>query len=103
MRGDSIGYIGLDFRFILPSALPILVTVGVLTLVSAWNGYLLPLVMLGANPDNHPWLGWFMKAGNWTKRCMQVPLLSKGTTRLSRGSSGFSPYQTSCHDAVMSS
>ena len=54
-RVDGIGYIGFYFRFILPLSLPILATVGVLTLVTSWNGYLLPLIMLGANPDNHPW------------------------------------------------
>lgn len=54
-RVDGIGYIGFYFRFILPLSLPILATVGVLTLVSSWNGYMLPLIMLGTNPANHPW------------------------------------------------
>lgn len=54
-RVDGIGYIGFYFRFILPLSLPILATVGVLTLVTSWNGYMLPLIMLGTNPANHPW------------------------------------------------
>lgn len=54
-RVDGIGYVGFYFRFILPLSTPILATVGVLTLVTSWNGYMLPLIMLGTDPANHPW------------------------------------------------
>ncbi len=54
-RVDGIGYIGFYFRFILPLSLPILATVGVITLVGSWNGFLLPLIMLGTDPSIHPW------------------------------------------------
>jgi len=54
-RVDGIGYLGFYFRFILPLSLPILATVGVITLVTSWNGFLLPLIMLGTDPSVHPW------------------------------------------------
>lgn len=66
-RVDGIGYIGFYFRFILPLSVPILATVGVITLVSSWNGFLLPLIMLGTDKSLHPWpLGLMNFQGEWT-------------------------------------
>lgn len=66
-RVDGIGYVGFYFRFILPLSLPILATVGVITLVSSWNGFLLPLIMLGTDPSIHPWpLGLVNYRGEWS-------------------------------------
>jgi raffinose/stachyose/melibiose transport system permease protein len=50
---DGCGQLGFFFRILLPLSRPALVTVGVLAIVSSWNQYLLPLVMLS-------------DAGNWT-------------------------------------
>ena len=66
-RVDGIGYVGFYFRFILPLSLPILATVGVITLVTSWNGFLLPLIMLGTDPSVHPWpLGLVNFRGEWS-------------------------------------
>ena len=66
-RVDGIGYVGFYFRFILPLSLPILATVGVITLVTSWNGFLLPLIMLGTDPSIHPWpLGLVNFRGEWS-------------------------------------
>ena len=54
-RVDGISYVGFYFRFILPLSLPILATVGVITLVNSWNNFLIPLIMLGTDPTVHPW------------------------------------------------
>lgn len=43
---DGCGPLGFFFRILLPLARPALVTVGVLAMVSSWNQFLLPLVML---------------------------------------------------------
>ena len=50
---DGCGPLGFFFRVLLPLAKPALVTVAVLALVSSWNQFLLPLVMLS-------------DAANWT-------------------------------------
>jgi raffinose/stachyose/melibiose transport system permease protein len=50
---DGCGPLGFFFRILLPLARPALVTVAVLALVSSWNQFLLPLVMLS-------------DANNWT-------------------------------------
>ncbi len=66
-RVDGIGYVGFYFRFILPLSTPILATVGVLTLVSSWNSFLLPLIMLGTDKAVHPWpLGLMNYQGEFT-------------------------------------
>lgn len=66
-RVDGISYVGFYTRFILPLSTPILATVGVLTLVSSWNGFLLPLIMLGTDKALHPWpLGLMNFQGEWT-------------------------------------
>ncbi|HSL33591.1 MAG TPA: carbohydrate ABC transporter permease [Candidatus Limnocylindrales bacterium] len=43
---DGCGALGFFFRVLLPLARPALVTVAVLAIVSSWNQFLLPLVML---------------------------------------------------------
>ena len=43
---DGCGSLGFFFRILLPLARPALVTVAVLAIVSSWNQFLLPLVML---------------------------------------------------------
>lgn len=43
---DGCGPLGFFFRILLPLSRPALVTVGVLAIVSSWNQFLLPLVML---------------------------------------------------------
>ena len=43
---DGCGPLGFFFRILLPLAKPALVTVAVLAMVSSWNQFLLPLVML---------------------------------------------------------
>ena len=66
-RVDGIGYVGFYFRFILPLSLPILATVGVITLVNSWNNFLIPLIMLGTDPSVHPWpLGLVNFRGEWS-------------------------------------
>ena len=50
---DGCGPLGFFFRILLPLAKPALVTVAVLAMVSSWNQFLLPLVMLS-------------DASNWT-------------------------------------
>jgi raffinose/stachyose/melibiose transport system permease protein len=48
---DGCGPLGFFFRVLLPLSKPVLVTVAVLALVSSWNQFLLPLVML-SDADN---------------------------------------------------
>jgi raffinose/stachyose/melibiose transport system permease protein len=48
---DGCGPLGFFFRVLLPLSRPALVTVGVLAIVSSWNQFLLPLVML-SNESN---------------------------------------------------
>jgi raffinose/stachyose/melibiose transport system permease protein len=50
---DGCGSLGFFFRILLPLSRPALTTVAVLAIVSSWNQFLLPLVMLS-------------DAGNWT-------------------------------------
>jgi raffinose/stachyose/melibiose transport system permease protein len=48
---DGCGPLGFFFRILLPLSRPALVTVAVLAMVSSWNQFLLPLVML-SDPGN---------------------------------------------------
>jgi raffinose/stachyose/melibiose transport system permease protein len=48
---DGCGALGFFFRILLPLSRPALVTVAVLAIVSSWNQFLLPLVML-SDADN---------------------------------------------------
>ncbi len=53
-RVDGCGYARFFFFVVMPLSTPILATVGVFVLVSSWNNYLLPLVVL--NTDTmYPW------------------------------------------------
>lgn len=49
---DGTTRFGFFWRILLPLSGPGLVTVGVLAFVTSWNAYLLPLLMLGGNPDS---------------------------------------------------
>lgn len=53
-RMDGCGYVGYYWHFILPLSTPILATVGVFTLVSTWNNFMLPLIMIN-NTEIYPW------------------------------------------------
>jgi raffinose/stachyose/melibiose transport system permease protein len=48
---DGCGPLGFFFRILLPLSRPVLVTVGVLAIVSSWNQFLLPLVMLSSESN----------------------------------------------------
>ena len=51
---DGCGPLGFFFRVLLPLSKPVLVTVAVLALVSSWNQFLLPLVMLSDADELDP-------------------------------------------------
>ncbi|WP_421724516.1 carbohydrate ABC transporter permease [Bauldia sp.] len=51
---DGCSYWRFFLSVTLPLALPILTTVGVITLIASWNNYLLPLVVLNSE-DTYPW------------------------------------------------
>lgn len=51
---DGCSYMRYFVRVTLPLSLPILATVGVITLINSWNNYLLPLVVLN-DPASFPW------------------------------------------------
>ena len=48
---DGCGQLGFFFRVLLPLSRPALVTVSVLAIVSSWNQFLLPLVMLSSESN----------------------------------------------------
>ena len=48
---DGCGQLGFFFRILLPLSKPALVTVAVLAIVSSWNQYLLPLVLLSSESN----------------------------------------------------
>jgi raffinose/stachyose/melibiose transport system permease protein len=48
---DGCGSFGFFFRILLPLSRPVLVTVAVLAIVSSWNQFLLPLVMLSSQSN----------------------------------------------------
>jgi raffinose/stachyose/melibiose transport system permease protein len=48
---DGCGQLGFFFRILLPLSRPALVTVAVLAIVSSWNQYLLPLVLLSSESN----------------------------------------------------
>jgi raffinose/stachyose/melibiose transport system permease protein len=43
---DGCGRLGFFWRMVLPLAMPGVITVGILTFIQSWNGYLLPLFIL---------------------------------------------------------
>jgi raffinose/stachyose/melibiose transport system permease protein len=51
---DGCSYFLFFRRITLPLSLPILSTVGVITLINSWNNYLLPLVVINSE-SNYPW------------------------------------------------
>jgi raffinose/stachyose/melibiose transport system permease protein len=51
---DGCGYFGCFFHITLPLSGPILSTVAVISFVSSWNNYLLPLVVLNSE-SRYPW------------------------------------------------
>lgn len=51
---DGAGYGRIFWSIILPLSLPILSTVAIITFVTSWNNYLLPLVVLNTS-DNYTW------------------------------------------------
>jgi raffinose/stachyose/melibiose transport system permease protein len=53
-RMDRCSYARVDWSITLPLSRPILATVAVFTLVSSWNNYLLPLVVLNRE-DAYTW------------------------------------------------
>lgn len=53
-RVDGASYLRFYWQIVLPLSRPILATVGVITFVQAWNGYLLPLILLNS-PERYPW------------------------------------------------
>ncbi|MER5933958.1 carbohydrate ABC transporter permease [Streptomyces sp. NPDC002054] len=50
-RIDGAGEFGVWWRIILPQTKPVLLTLGLLTFVSAWNEYIWALLISTANPD----------------------------------------------------
>ena len=51
---DGASYARIFWSIILPLSLPILSTVAIITFVTSWNNYLLPLVILD-EPTTYPW------------------------------------------------
>ena len=51
---DGCSYMRFFFQIVIPLSTPILATVGVFLLVSSWNSYILPLILLNS-PENYPW------------------------------------------------
>ncbi len=51
---DGASYARIFWSIILPLSLPILSTVAIISFVTSWNNYLLPLVVLNS-PGNYPW------------------------------------------------
>ncbi|WP_442923399.1 carbohydrate ABC transporter permease [Microbacterium sp. JZ31] len=51
---DGTGRLGFFFRMVLPLSLPGVVTTGILAFVGSWNGYLLPLFLLGSDKYTLP-------------------------------------------------
>jgi raffinose/stachyose/melibiose transport system permease protein len=51
---DGASYTRIFGSIVLPLSLPIISTVAIITFVTSWNNYLLPLVILNT-PQNYPW------------------------------------------------
>src|SRR3569623_327012 len=63
---DGASYVRIFWSIILPLSLPILSTVAIITLVTSWNNYLLPLVVLDS-PGQYTWpLGLMEYQGLWS-------------------------------------
>lgn len=53
-RIDGAGYLRFYWQIVLPLSRPIMATVGVITFVQSWNGYLMPLILLNS-VERFPW------------------------------------------------
>lgn len=63
---DGCSYIGFFRHVIVPLSRPILATVGIITFVTSWNSYLLPLILLNS-PEKYPWpLGIMVYQGEYS-------------------------------------
>jgi len=63
---DGATYVRIFWSIILPLSLPILSTVAIITFVTSWNNYLLPLVVLNS-PGQYTWpLGLMEYQGLWS-------------------------------------
>ncbi|MEQ8600524.1 MAG: carbohydrate ABC transporter permease [Devosia sp.] len=63
---DGCSYVRFFLRVTLPLSLPILTTVGVITLIQSWNNYLLPLVVMNSS-EKYTWpLGIMQFRGEYT-------------------------------------
>jgi len=63
---DGASYVRIFWSIILPLSLPILSTVAIITFVTSWNNYLLPLVVLNS-PGQYTWpLGLMEYQGLWS-------------------------------------
>lgn len=63
---DGASYARIFFSIVLPLSLPILSTVAIITFVTSWNNYLLPLVVLNS-PSQYTWpLGLMEYQGLWS-------------------------------------
>jgi raffinose/stachyose/melibiose transport system permease protein len=51
---DGASYLRFFWQIVLPLSRPILATVGVITFVQSWNGYLMPLILLNS-VERFPW------------------------------------------------
>jgi raffinose/stachyose/melibiose transport system permease protein len=51
---DGAGYLRFFWQIVLPLSRPIMATVGVITFVQSWNGYLMPLILLNS-VERFPW------------------------------------------------
>lgn len=62
---DGCGYIRFFWRITLPLSRPILATVGIVSFVSSWNSYILPLILLNSE-EMYPWpLGMMVYRGEF--------------------------------------
>lgn len=63
---DGCGYMRFFFHVTLPLSRPILATVGVISFVTSWNNFLLPLVVLNSE-SKYPWpLGMMVYQGEYS-------------------------------------
>ena len=63
---DGCGYVRYFWYITLPLSRPILATVGIVTFVHSWNGYILPLILLNSEAK-YPWpLGMMVYRGEYS-------------------------------------
>jgi raffinose/stachyose/melibiose transport system permease protein len=62
---DGCGYMRFFWRMTLPLSRPILATVGIVSFVTSWNSYILPLILLNSE-EMYPWpLGMMVYQGEF--------------------------------------